>query len=147
MKSILLLLLLVIGIQAYDFEKPEYREKNIFYKANKKLAGQSTWFIYGIVLERMKIKLQFSQPYHRYAYNWSKLLNMKLHKKPRANSIAVFDYNRNGHLIFVVDVEGRDIFFREANIDDNRHVGYKDGDLQVGKITKFEKGLVGYLYP
>ena len=147
MKTILLILIFVMSLQAYDFEKPEYREHNIFYKANKKLAGQSTWFVYGIVLERMKIKLQFSQPYNRYAYNWPKLLDMKLHKQARANSIAVFDYNKKGHLIFVVDIEGREIFFREANKDDNRYVGYMDGDLKVGKIDKFERGLRGYLYP
>ena len=147
MKLLLLILTLLTSLQAYDFNKPEYKKDNIFYKVDKKLVGQSTWFVYGMVKERLKINLKFSQPYNRHAENWPKLLDLKLHKKARANSIAVFNYNKKGHLIFVVDVEGMDIFFREANMDDNNFKGYNDGDLQISTIDNFERGLKGYLYP
>ena len=146
MKYLLLALVFTLSLQAYNFNKPEFKEKNLFYRASTKSVGQSTWFVYGIVRERLGINLKFSQNYGRYAKNWPKLLNMRLHKTPKANSIAVFNYNRNGHLIFVVDIEGREIFVREANIDDNNYLGYKDGDLQVVNLDRFEQGLRGYLY-
>ena len=131
MKKILILLLLAVSINAYSF-----KQDNLFTK------GQCTWFVYGIVQEKLGVKLKFSQDYGRHAKNWPELLRMELHREPRANSIAVYKWDKHGHVVFVESVDGEIIHYRESNSYDRA----RDGTLKSRHKHKYFKYLRGYLY-
>ncbi len=120
-----------------------------------KYSGQCTWFAWGRGLQ-LGLNVYSQSKKWPDARLWPVDLGLPIEFTPRANSFAVWDDERHGHVAFVEKVEGDCIYFTEANIETFPAGGGYDGHVKVKSRSQFEtrfllKGqpaakFLGYLY-
>lgn len=128
---------------------PYTSSENIFTKYGYK--GQCTWFTYGRVLEKLQISLPTE--FYGNAVDWwyanAKDKTYSYGSEPKANSIAVWGGGNYGygHVAFVENVEGDNVYFTEGNFSIR---GAYDGKVKtLSKEAIKARGnlyLKGYIY-
>lgn len=104
---------------------PPYTTQNTFCPTN---CGQCTAFAWGRSLDRLGITTTFSLTSGRHACSWPDIITIQDsyietdYTKPRANSFIIWGYddlcndNSTGHVAYIEEVDGDDVYINEANI-------------------------------
>ena len=126
--------------------------ENVFHA----FAWQCTWFGGGRAYEKCGIRLSFKE--HTYASAWydhavgySRKLGAD--STPVANSIAVFHRpeipDNKGHVVFVEQVLGNQVYYTDANGNGDDGESSDDGTVKVVTASEFKtlsgRTLLGYL--
>jgi len=118
--------------------------------------GECTWYVFGRVLEKSGVALEFTEGKYPGAHRWIELLNAGYQRtqKPESGAIAVWTHKTEtdyGHVAYVEAVYGHVILFTEANFSVPSDY---DGNVKASTIADFEnnKGgkpwrFLGYVVP
>ena len=136
-----------------------YTTLNPFY--NNGYGGQCTAFAWGRALDRLGITITFNISYNRHAKDWPDIItnpDITFGTSPRKNSIAVWEgdaFNPYGHVAYIEDVDGNDIYIDEANVVTSNATDWGGGydgfckKFSIGDLNNRGNGigaLRGYLY-
>ena len=105
--ALLILAAMVGTAYAANLDSEGYTSKNPFYPAYH---GQCTWYCWGRAYEKLGISL----PYRGNAGTWLGAASNK-GTTPRENSIAVWTGGAYGHVAFVENVSGNNVYISESN--------------------------------
>jgi surface antigen len=144
------------GAHSFEYRPPQLFGAPYVSPTNSFERGQCTWYVFGRVIERSGISLQFTQQSSRDAELWEQLLSPEYRRTrtPEAGAIGVWKHKTIadfGHVAYVEGVYGNVVLYTEANFS---VPGSYDGTIKASTITDFEinKGgkpweFLGYVVP
>ncbi|MBP3891390.1 MAG: CHAP domain-containing protein [Solobacterium sp.] len=118
---------------------PLYAEgEDTYYTPNPYYGGWSncTWGAWQLAYEATGIAL----PGWHMAYQWAdeaRAAGFTVSMEPRANSIGVW----NGHVVYVTDFDGQNIYLKEGGFLGGYNEGWADG-----YSARYGEALLGYIY-